>query len=150
MDEPVFVTKNQRKTLVVKGTSIHWFRENPEDQAMEPILITQSPKSSAEWTDGKGPYVHEGEEIHYVLQGKLVDYYDGHEYDLQEGDYFYFQGMRPHTWMNPTEQDAEVLIVVAPTLTARVDYYDHLGSEDCEYAYKRMREFGIEPPKDRP
>ena len=147
MDKPVFVEKNQTKTLMIKGTSIHWFRENPEDQAMEPILITQSPRSSAEWTDGKGPYVHEGEEIHYVLRGKLVDYYDGREYLLEEGDYFYFQGMKPHSWMNPGDETAQVLIVVAPTLAARIDYYDHLSPQDREYAFKQMREFGIRPPE---
>jgi quercetin dioxygenase-like cupin family protein len=150
LDKAIFAGKNQIKTTVIKGTTINWFRKDPEDQAMEAILVTQSPKSWAEWTDGKGPYVHEGEEIHYLLDGELVDYYDGHEYHLKEGDYFYFQGMKPHTWMNPGERFARMLIVVAPTLAARTDYYDHLSPEDREYAYRRMKEFGIKPPEEKP
>jgi len=150
LKKAIFVKKNEVKTIRVEGTSIHLFRENAEDQVMEPVIITQAPKTSGEWTDGRGPFLHEGEELHFILQGKLIDVYDGRGYLLEEGDYFYFHGMKPHIWKNPGEEPAKVFIVVAPTLTARIDYYDHLSPGDREYAYKRMREFGIKPPEEKP
>lgn len=97
---------------------------------MEPMLITQAPRSWAEWLDGKGPYVHEGEEIHYGVKGTIVDVCHDHEYYVEQGDYFYFQGPKPHTWHNPGKEPATLFIVLAPALSDRTRYY--LSSKDSE------------------
>jgi len=133
LERALFVKSQEIKTIQAGPTSIHVFHENAEDLAMEPMMITQTPRSWAEWLDGKGPSVHEGEEIHYGVKGTIVDVCHDREYYLEQGDYFYFQGPKPHTWHNPGREPARLFIILAPALSART----------------RMREFGARSPEER-
>lgn len=60
-------------------------------------------------------YSHEGEEFLYVLAGTLSISVDGEEtHELAQGDSFYFQSWRPHSWWNPGVAEARVLSVNTP------------------------------------
>ncbi len=52
---------------------------------------------------------HEGEEILFVLEGKLTQMLDGVEYIMRPGDSLHFRGNRPHAWWNDTNETVRVL-----------------------------------------
>jgi transcriptional regulator with XRE-family HTH domain len=57
---------------------------------------------------------HEGEELVYVLQGRIVFQLGGEEIPLSVGDCIYFKGDIPHMGRNVGDVDAKVLMVTAP------------------------------------
>lgn len=52
---------------------------------------------------------HEGEELLFVLEGKLMQMLDGAEYIMRPGDSLHFRGNRPHAWWNDTQDTVRVL-----------------------------------------
>jgi transcriptional regulator with XRE-family HTH domain len=52
---------------------------------------------------------HEGEEIFYVLDGRLTVRVEAEETELEAGDGFHFRGNRPHTWWNTGDASAKIL-----------------------------------------
>jgi transcriptional regulator with XRE-family HTH domain len=52
---------------------------------------------------------HEGEEILFVLEGRLMQMLDGVEYTMLPGDSLHFRGNRPHAWWNDTDKTVRVL-----------------------------------------
>jgi quercetin dioxygenase-like cupin family protein len=57
---------------------------------------------------------HEGEELVYVLQGKIVFQLGGEEIPLRVGDCIYFKSDIPHMGKNVGAVDAVVLMVASP------------------------------------
>lgn len=71
---------------------------------MEPHLFTIEP--------GKGStesYAHHGEEFLHVVSGRLNITLDAVEYQLKQGDSFYFVSKTRHSWINPSEMPARIL-----------------------------------------
>jgi transcriptional regulator with XRE-family HTH domain len=52
---------------------------------------------------------HEGEEIIFVLEGMIHQVLDGQIFEMRSGDCLHFDGAAPHSWSNPTDQEARVL-----------------------------------------
>lgn len=52
---------------------------------------------------------HEGEELIYLLQGRLTVRVEPDEMVLGPGDGFHFRGNRPHTWWNDTSEPVRLL-----------------------------------------
>jgi DNA-binding transcriptional MerR regulator/quercetin dioxygenase-like cupin family protein len=76
---------------------------------MEPHLFRIAPAA------GSGEsYSHEGEEFLYVLQGELHIALNGENYQLNQGDSFYFESATPHLWKNPGKKETLVLWVNTP------------------------------------
>lgn len=76
---------------------------------MEPHLFRIAPDA------GSGEsYAHEGEEFLFVLKGELKIGLNGKEYQLKEGDSFYFESATPHHWKNPGRKETWVLWVNTP------------------------------------
>lgn len=57
---------------------------------------------------------HVGEEMGYVLKGKLEFLVDGKTYLLRKGDSFFFDSSLPHGYRNPGDSEASVLWVNTP------------------------------------
>jgi len=57
---------------------------------------------------------HEGEEIGYVLIGKLELYVDGQAYTLNEGDSFYFRSELTHRFRNVHEGTTKIMWINTP------------------------------------
>lgn len=58
----------------------------------------------------EGAYSHEGEEFLHVLAGSLEIVLDGDQFfELREGDSFYFESRRPHSWRN--SHDGETVLI---------------------------------------
>jgi DNA-binding transcriptional MerR regulator/mannose-6-phosphate isomerase-like protein (cupin superfamily) len=77
---------------------------------MEPHLIRIAPR-----TTSGGSYRHEGEELLYVLQGKLELWLDEIErYVLEPGDTLYFKSTQEHRWCSLTDNECLVLWINSP------------------------------------
>jgi transcriptional regulator with XRE-family HTH domain len=61
-----------------------------------------------------GPMRHEGDEVGYVLEGRLVLGIDGVEHELGPGDSFAFPSTLAHTYRNPGTEVTRVLWVNTP------------------------------------
>jgi mannose-6-phosphate isomerase-like protein (cupin superfamily) len=57
------------------------------------------------------PFVHEGQELTYVLEGTHEFVYDGKSYFLEEGDCYYFDSNRPHYARAIGEKPGKLLVV---------------------------------------
>lgn len=63
----------------------------------------------------EGAYSHEGEEFMHVLAGSLEIVLDGDQFfELKEGDSFYFESRRPHSWRNSHEGETVLLWINTP------------------------------------
>jgi DNA-binding transcriptional MerR regulator/mannose-6-phosphate isomerase-like protein (cupin superfamily) len=63
----------------------------------------------------EGAYSHEGEEFMHVLTGSLEIVLDGDQFfELKEGDSFYFESRRPHSWRNAHEGETVLLWINTP------------------------------------
>lgn len=74
---------------------------------MEPFIITLPNKSKEE-----DRFDHEGEELFYVLKGKVRFYYGDKEYLLKEGDSVYFDSSIPHRGEGIGKNSAKALTVI--------------------------------------
>jgi transcriptional regulator with XRE-family HTH domain len=73
---------------------------------MEPFLMTPPLKSAFRAS-------HAGEEMLFVVSGRMAIKLDGEELILEKGDCLYFSGETPHELRSLGRQKAEVLVVVA-------------------------------------
>jgi DNA-binding transcriptional MerR regulator/quercetin dioxygenase-like cupin family protein len=63
----------------------------------------------------EGAYSHDGEEFMHVLAGRIEIILDGDQFfELREGDSFYFESRRPHSWRNTHEGDTVLIWVNTP------------------------------------
>ena len=61
-----------------------------------------------------GPMQHEGDEVGYVLEGRLVLGIAGVEHELGPGDSFSFPSQLAHTYRNPGQEVTRVLWINTP------------------------------------
>jgi quercetin dioxygenase-like cupin family protein len=63
----------------------------------------------------EGAYQHDGEEFIFVLTGSLEIILDGDKFfHLAEGDSFYFESRRPHSWRNSFAGETVLLWINTP------------------------------------
>ena len=63
----------------------------------------------------EGAYSHEGEEFMHVLAGRIEIILDGDQFfELREGDSFYFESRRPHSWKNSYDGETVLIWVNTP------------------------------------
>ncbi len=102
------VTPNNRKVLQAgKGVRMELLARG--STIMEPHLFRIAPQA-----DSGESYTHEGEEFLYVLKGKLHIRLDGTQFELKQGDSFYFESATPHRWSNPASKETWVIWVNTP------------------------------------
>jgi uncharacterized cupin superfamily protein len=68
-----------------------------------------APKGSSD-----GCIEHEGEEMGFILEGRLELIVDNSTYLLEEGDAFFFKSSLPHGYRNPGSIETKVLWVNTP------------------------------------
>lgn len=72
-----------------------------------PLVATIKARSRDEWTDLPA---HEGEELVYVLSGRVIVYTDHYEpLELGEGDSVYFDSRSGHALVSASPQDARIV-----------------------------------------
>lgn len=97
---------------IEEGSSINYcLSTNLEDKQLVPRLIELLPQKSKEEII---PYMHEGEEFVYILEGILTIYIDGESYDVYPGDSIHMNSNVTHNWANYTNKKVKLLAVNTP------------------------------------
>ncbi|MEW6265451.1 MAG: cupin domain-containing protein [Thermodesulfobacteriota bacterium] len=105
------VTREQRRAITRDGVSFGYSYESiaypKANRHMEPFVITLVP------TEKETPIMsHQGEEMIYVLKGKLEFLYRQERYVLREGDCVYFDSGEPHRAKALDGKEAKALSVI--------------------------------------
>jgi DNA-binding transcriptional MerR regulator/quercetin dioxygenase-like cupin family protein len=80
----------------------------PRSSQLESMLFRAAPRSGS-----TGSFVHDGEELIYVLFGSIEIWLDEHEHvTLGAGDSFWFESTRGHHWINPSATEEATLVWV--------------------------------------
>jgi transcriptional regulator with XRE-family HTH domain len=103
-EEDVFV--DERKDQV-----LHWIVPNAQKNRMEPLLLEMEPGAESMHIDP-----HEGEEMGYVLSGRVTLCFSNHEkgQTVKKGETFYMTGNEAHWLCNRSHQKAAVLWISTP------------------------------------
>jgi len=102
------IRAGERPALESRGVTIESIGKQLQGQELEPFLISLAPDSES----GNRQVIHSGHEFVYCVRGKVEYEIDGKVYVLTEGDFLVFEAGLPHHWRNPTEETAELLLVL--------------------------------------
>jgi transcriptional regulator with XRE-family HTH domain len=80
------------------------FHQSPQ---LDIYILTLEPGGSS----GDEPYVHDGAEAGFVLEGGLELFVEGRKFILGEGDSFRFNSNRPHQFRNAGDRTAKAVWV---------------------------------------
>ncbi len=92
-----------------KGIELERLIPNARGALLQANVHVVAPGSSSD-----GMIQHDGEEIGYILEGKLDLTVDGVTYRLEEGNSFFFSSSLPHGYRNPGKIKTRVLWVNSP------------------------------------
>ena len=106
-DERRFVKKN------TKGTSLHMLSYHDPSKQIEPYIIEFQKNSNSE---GIMTSNFPGQEFCFVLKGKFEATVDEQQYNLNDGDGFYFNSNNPHLFKNVSGENAEILWIITPNI----------------------------------
>lgn len=100
--------QGDRKTTTLKEGSFELLAlaAGRTRKMMEPFLLSPPLKSASRAS-------HAGEEMLFVVNGKIAIKLDGEELILSKGDCLYFSGETPHEVRSLGRQKAEILVIVA-------------------------------------
>jgi transcriptional regulator with XRE-family HTH domain len=112
-DGPSLIRKGERKELIGDYTSLGYRYEamigKKGHRAIKPLIITLPNNVDAE----KIPYnYHDGEEIIYVLAGRMQFFYGDDTYAVSEGDSLYFNATIPHKVVSATKEETTQILSV--------------------------------------
>ena len=109
------IKENKRKKLIGDYTPFGYQYEaviqRKKDKNIKPLIVTlpygQNPDEI--------PYnSHDGEELIYVLSGKMTFYYDDEQFPVERGDCLYFDSTIPHKVVAATkEEPVQILSVLS-------------------------------------
>ncbi|MGD8645998.1 MAG: XRE family transcriptional regulator [Desulfobacterales bacterium] len=113
---PSLIRKNERKEIIGDYTHLGYRYQavikKMANGAIKPLIIALPDKRDPE----KIPYnYHDGEEMIYVLQGKMNFYYGDEIYPVEEGDCLHFKSTVPHKVV-AANKNQEVIILSVLTL----------------------------------
>jgi mannose-6-phosphate isomerase-like protein (cupin superfamily) len=106
------VKKNERKIIVRNGTQFGYNYQSlaykfPK-RRMDPYLLIRPPQRKKDICDFK----HRGEEIMFVLEGRMEFCYGGRRYLLEEGDCVYFDSSIEHHANNLGDKEIKTFMVI--------------------------------------
>lgn len=113
-DQIILARKGEGKPVVRDGNIFGYRYESiaptKRHKKMEPFVVTHIFQ-----TKKLGRFDHEGEELFYVLEGKIKFLYGDKEYLLEEGDCLYFDASVPHRGEGVGKKPGKVLVVICPS-----------------------------------
>lgn len=99
----------ERKSIIRSGVPMGYTYESlthkKVDRIMDGYLLTAGFELPSE------PFVHEGQELVYILEGTQEFIYDNQSYIVSEGDCLYFESDRPHMSKSLGDRPAKFLVV---------------------------------------
>ena len=102
------ISFGDRPSLTSKGLIIAGIGQRLHGQEIEPFFVAMNPGAES----GRQPVIHSGHEFVCCLQGSVEYEVDEHVYLLEVGDCLLFEAELPHHWRNPTEEKAEMLLIL--------------------------------------
>ncbi|WP_026074214.1 cupin domain-containing protein [Brevibacillus massiliensis] len=111
-EEGVVVRKDERVAMIrAKDDSILYELLSPSrNKALEAMLLTLKPGAAS----GKKSHAHSGEEIGYIITGRLLYTVGQTTYTLEAGDAIYYDASLPHHYKNIGDTDCVSIWVVTP------------------------------------
>ncbi|MDM5225063.1 XRE family transcriptional regulator [Cytobacillus sp. NJ13] len=107
--EDLVVRFNERKKMVVENISYELLSPDFTGTLATAIMNIPPDTSSSEKL-----LEHKGEEVAYVLEGKIKVYLDEAEYILEAGDSVKIPAYMKHMWENNFDEKAAILFSVTP------------------------------------
>ena len=107
----IFIVKNRHFSLPDQsekgdsGYSLIQLTNNYLRRYMSPFMMHIPPGNTEE-------FVHDAEEFNFVAKGPVKLRYEGVCHSFDEGDSFYFDSRRPHSFINENDYSVLVLSVV--------------------------------------
>ncbi|MFQ5603908.1 MAG: cupin domain-containing protein [bacterium] len=107
-----FVKKEERSLIIDKKNQVYIesLTNGIVDSKLK-VIIT-NPKPGHE--NIPGGYQHPGEELIYLVKGKIQVTLDGEAYILESGDSIHFRSEMVHTIKNITDEEVELIAVITP------------------------------------
>ncbi|MCH4208263.1 MAG: XRE family transcriptional regulator [Solobacterium sp.] len=110
-DEKVIFGPKDEFTDEQENEIIHWIVPNAQKNTMEPVILELKPGAESMTVDP-----HEGEEMGYVLSGRLLLVRDSDRKGtmMKKGETFYIRGNESHHLENHSDKTAAVLWISTP------------------------------------
>ena len=103
------VKPTERRSIIRSRTPMGYTYESlthkKADRIMDGYVLT------AGFEHPPDPFVHEGQELVYMLEGTQEFIYDGQSHIVSEGDCLYFESDRPHMSKSLGERPARFLVI---------------------------------------
>ncbi|OUQ15744.1 MerR family transcriptional regulator [Lachnoclostridium sp. An14] len=111
LPEKMIVRDGQRKIIGNPGQEVFYQLLTPDTSgAIEFCLMEIPPHSES----ANQPHEHEGEEVAYVIEGKVKIIVGSREEWLNTGDSIRIPALSPHKWVNEDEISVQVVFAVTP------------------------------------
>jgi transcriptional regulator with XRE-family HTH domain len=106
--EPAIHTKrDQRRIKEFSNAKLEELGNGIGKEGLLPFIVSFDAHSES----GHQALVREGNEMVFCLSGRINYHINGLDYALEPGDSLVFSAKTPHTWVNPTDESCNVLIV---------------------------------------
>jgi mannose-6-phosphate isomerase-like protein (cupin superfamily) len=105
------VRANRRKTLIYPGSHIHHQLLSPDLHGQLEAILVSAPAGTG---SGSEPYLHEGEEIGFVVRGRAECRVGEELFVLEPGDAITINSTVPHSWRNSGREQLEMLWISTP------------------------------------
>jgi transcriptional regulator with XRE-family HTH domain len=103
----VYSRAGTRTQVAGGGLIIEGIGARLRNQQLEPFHLTLAPNA-----DAGEHVVHTGQEFVCCYRGYVEYEIDGTTYMLTAGDFLLFEASLPHYWRNPTEETAELILIL--------------------------------------
>lgn len=117
----VLVKNNCGLCYEFEGVELESLGSGLPDKQIEPFHLTIAPESGA----SDDPISHPGQEFVYCLSGALEYYVDQQAFKLESGDSLLLDASCPHSWRNPNQVPAEIIIVFQTPQEYHLNYQPH-------------------------
>ena len=104
------VRHDHRKELIHPGSKLRFELLCPDLQHALQVHKTTAPPGM----NMSEHITHEGEECAVVLRGEMQFTVGDDSFFLETGDSIYFDGRKPHFWVNTGQADLEVMWIITP------------------------------------
>lgn len=105
-DKPILFKKDREKDRILKPGRT--YRLMIKSEHLEAIIAEIDPHTSSQW------FKHTGEELHYVLEGKIEYIVGDKSYKLKEGELLWHKANVKHKAVNNTDKIAKYATVGTP------------------------------------
>jgi mannose-6-phosphate isomerase-like protein (cupin superfamily) len=107
LEDAILITKaSDKKTMNFEGKHLELLFKSGK---MEGILITVEPGE-----DFGKQYRHDGEELHFIIEGEVEYMVGDNTYKMSEGDSLWHKSILPHGARNPGTKRAIYLTIGVP------------------------------------